>query len=136
MDTTAKPTVSTAHRVRLAISWLLFVVFVALLSFGIVVYAQTTTHVPGLAMAVIGILGIAVLATSLRLARARAVTNRRGVYVGGYAGGYAGGSYGVAGIGNAGRVNVNQHDHWFHHHMMNEQRRRDDEYHQQQVQQK
>jgi hypothetical protein len=123
MEAAAKPAVSTAHRVRLAISGLLFVVFVVLLGFGIVVYGQTTTQVSGLAMAVIGILGIAVLATSLRLARAHAMANRRGVYTGGW--------YGVTGMGNAGRVN--QHDYWFQQHIIDEQRRRDDEYQQQQM---
>lgn len=113
MEAAAKPTVSTADRVRLAISGLLFVVFVVLLGFGIVVYGQTTTQVSGLAMAVIGILGIAALATSLRLARARAVANRRGIYTGGW--------YGVTGMGNAGRVN--QHDYWFQQHVIDEQQR-------------
>lgn len=120
MDNAAKPIPAAAHRARLAISWLLFLVFVALLGFGIVVYGQGTTHLPGLAMAVIGIVGIAVLATALRLARGRAAGRGRVVY--------AGGSYGVAGTGG-----VHQHDQWFHQQMW-DQRRRDDDYQQQQQQ--
>ena len=125
MDAAAKSGPSAAHRARLAVTWLLFIVFVALLSFGIVVYAQTSTHVSGLAMAIIGILGIAALATSLKLARARALGNGRGIYnaraYGGGGGGYGGG--------------MDQHQQWFHHHRMWEQRRRNDEYQQQQQQQ-
>jgi amino acid transporter len=100
MDTAAKLKPSAAHR---AISWLFFVFFVALLGFGIVVYAQSSTHISGLAMAVIGILGIAALATSLRLARGRALGNRRPVYAGGRAGAW-----------NAGADGIHQHDQWFH----------------------
>jgi hypothetical protein len=130
METAAKSPSSAAHRARLAVSWLLFVVFVGLLGFGIVIYGQTTTYVSGLAMAVIGILGIAVLATSLRLARGRPRGNRRGFYTGGGLG-VPGYSYGVAGTRNVG--GIYQHDHWFQHQMWDEQRRRDEDFHQQQL---
>jgi hypothetical protein len=123
MDSAAKPRPSSAHRVRLAVTWLLFIVFGALLGFGIVIYEQSSTHLSGLAMAIIGIIGIAALATSLRVARGRAVGNRRRVYTGGIVTGsqYAGG--------------MNLHNQWFHHNQMWEQRRRDDEYYQNQQQQ-
>jgi hypothetical protein len=132
METAAKSPSSAAHTARLAVSWLLFIVFVGLLGFGIVIYAQTTTRISGLAMAIIGILGIAVLATSLRLARGRPRDIRRGIYTGGGPG-VPGYSYGVAGTRNVG--GIHQHDHWFQHQMLEEQRRRDVDYHQQQMQQ-
>src|SRR2546423_6623445 len=114
MDMNPKSTCSATQRARLAITWLLFVVFVALLGFGIVIYWPTTTnttHLAGLAMAVIGILGIAALATSLKLARARALGSRGGLY--------AGWSYGE---------HRNHHAQWFHQQQTWEQRWRDDEY--------
>lgn len=119
MESSVKPSAPTAHRVRRTLSWLFFLVFVALLGFGIVVYAEATTQVSGLAMAVIGILGLAVLATSLRLSRGG--NPRRAVYAGGPP-------------RTTGGRGIYQHDQWFHH-MWQEQARRNDEYHQQMIQQ-
>lgn len=57
-DSAAKPASSKIQRTRLIISWLLFIVFVVLLGFGIVVYGESSTHLSGLVMAIIGIIGI------------------------------------------------------------------------------
>jgi hypothetical protein len=115
MDSAAKPGSSNIQRTRLIISWLLFIVFVALLGFGVVVYAGSSTHLSGLIMAIIGIIGIGALASSLKVARARAMANTGGVY---------GGNRGVY----AGRMNT--HHTWFHQHQMWEQQQRDHEYQQ------
>ena len=118
MDSAAKPASSKIQRTRLIISWLLFIVFVALLGFGIVIYGQSPTHISGLAMAIIGIIGIGALASLLKIARARAVANTGRVY-GGNRGRYAGG--------------LNTHHLWFQQHQVwEEQQQRDHEYQQQQ----
>jgi hypothetical protein len=120
MDSAAKPASSKIQRTRLIIPWLLFIVFVSLLGFGIVVYGESPTHLSGLAMAIIGIIGIGALASSLKVARARAVANTWRVN-GGSRDGYAGG--------------MNTHHLWFQQHQMWEQQQRDHEYQQQQQQQ-
>ena len=117
MDSAAKPASSNIQRTGLIISRLLFIVFVALLGFGIVIYAGSSTHLLGLVMAIIGIIGIGALASSLKIAHARAMANTRGVY---------GGNRGVY----AGRMNT--HHVWFHQHQMWEQQPIDHEYQQQQ----
>jgi hypothetical protein len=119
MDSATKPASSNIQRTRLIVSWLLFIVFVALLGFGIVVYAESSTHLSGLAMAIIGIIGIGALALSLKVARARAAANTGRVY-GGNRGVYAGG--------------MDTHHPWFHQRQMWEQQQRDHEYQQQQQQ--
>lgn len=77
METAAKTGPSAAHRARLAVTWILFVTFTALLGFGITFYAQTSTYHSGLAMAIIGIVGVGGLATFLRLTHGRAPANKR-----------------------------------------------------------
>jgi hypothetical protein len=116
MDSAAKAASSKIQRTRLIIPWLLFIVFVALLGFGIVIYGESSTHLSGLAMAIIGIIGIGALASSLKVAHARAVADTGRAY-GGNRGRYAGG--------------MNTHHLWFQQHQMWEQQQRDHEYQQQ-----
>jgi hypothetical protein len=115
MDSVTKPASSKIQLTRLIVSWLLFIVLVALLGFGIVAYGESSTHLSGLIMAIIGIIGIGALASSLKLARARAMANTGLVY-GGNRGRYAG--------------DTNTHHLWFQQHQMWEQQKRDHEYQQ------
>jgi hypothetical protein len=109
MDSAARPASSKFQRTRLIISCLLLIVLVALLGFGIVDDDESSTHLSGLAMAIIGIISIGALALSLKVARARAVANTGRMY-GGNRGRYAGGM-------NAPHV-------WFQQHLMWQQQRR------------
>ena len=63
----SSPKPEALHRNKRALAVLLFVVFVALLGSGIVLYGSASTEKAGLAMTVIGILGLAVLGTSWKL---------------------------------------------------------------------
>jgi hypothetical protein len=117
MNFAAKPASPNIQRAGLIISWFLFIVFVALLGFGIVVYAGPSTHLSGLVLAIIGIIGIGALASSLKVVRARALANTGRVY------GENRGTHSGA---------MNTHQHWFHQHQMWEQHHRDHEHQQQQ----
>lgn len=62
-----KPVAGTVHSNKRLLAGFLFVVFVALLGSGIVLYGSKSSQSAGLAMAVVGILGIAALGTTLKL---------------------------------------------------------------------
>lgn len=73
----SSPQPGASYRNKRAFALLLFIVFVALLGSGIVLYGSAGTEKAGIAMAVIGILGLAVLGTTWKLMQTGGLSSSR-----------------------------------------------------------